>query len=306
MHGSINYQASRVWLKIDGIGKSKAEYRKEHPVKNIDNSRVTSPLVHSFEYKDEIFKTAKNLFNFAHQRGIKDMTKLDYLTVENWFENKMDDEVSRGTLQNYLSHIMKIQIGLNAIAEEDGNTYKGYTREELSYIHGVVNEMDRNKYINRAYKKPGYLISIMMDEREHLVATLQFRYGFRVSEAAYIKNSQLVGNTLTVSGKGGFIQSAELSDEHSQRLKRLMVDGIFKINKNRYRINLEKATVTFNVKYHGTHGLRYNFAQTKYNLELDIALEKGYPPLEARDIALGITSFALGHHRKEITYRYLG
>jgi hypothetical protein len=94
MHGSIKYQVSQVWLKLDGIGISKADYRKENPVKNVDNTRSTSPLIHSFKYKDETFNTAKSLFSFAHQRGIKDMTKITINIVENWFENKIDDEVS--------------------------------------------------------------------------------------------------------------------------------------------------------------------------------------------------------------------
>lgn len=305
MRGPIKYQVSRVWQKLDGIGLSKADHRKDTPVKNVDNTRSTSPLVHSFQYKDEIFKTAKNLFSFANQHGIKDMTKITIDIVENWFENKLDDEVSRGTLRNYLSHVVKIQNALESIAHDEDNQYQGYKKEELSGIHKMVKDMDRKKYINRAYHKPGLLVGMLRDEREHFAGIMQWRYGLRVTEATHIKLKHLSGNTLTVYGKGGFVQIVELTDEDMEELKRLCVEGLFKVNQNRYRKSLEDATILINEKYRGSHGLRYNFAQHYFHREFD-ELRQIYPLQAAHDMALERTSNALGHRRKEITYRYLG
>lgn len=305
MRGPIKYQVSQVWQKLDGIGISKAEYRKENPVKNVDDTRPTSPLVHSFQYKDEIFKTAKNLFTYAHRRGIKDMTKITIDIVENWFENKMDDDVSRGTLRNYLAHIVKIQIALQSISNEEGNDYIGYRKEELSDIHKKVKKMDRNKYINRAYHKPGLMVGMLRDAHENLCGILQWRYGLRVTEASHIKLKQLSGNTLTVYGKGGFVQIVELSDEDGDELRKLSIDELFKVNQNHYRKSLEEAAAMINEKYNGTHGLRYNFAQHYFHHQFD-ELRRIYPLKVAHDMALERTSNALGHRRKEITYRYLG
>lgn len=307
MRGPIKYQVSQVWSKLDGIGKSKAEHRKESPVKNVDNTRITSPLVHSFEYKDEIFKTAKNLFNYAHERGVKDMTKLDAFMVENWFENKIDKEVSRDVLRNYLSHIVKIQIALETIASEEGNEYIGFTKEDLSDIHMTVKNMEKNKYINRAYKQPGYIVGMLLDVKHNLAGNLQWKYGLRVTEATHIKSSQLDGTVLTVTGKGGYKQIKILSEEHAEDLRSLMVEGLFSVSQKAYRRALEESSITMNEKYRGTHGLRYNFSQNLFNVQFNHEhYVNKVPPLEAEKLALLYVSKELGHHRKEITNHYLG
>lgn len=307
MRGPINYQASQVWLKIDGLGKSKAECRKEHPVKNINNTGVTSPLVHSFGYKDEIFKTARNLFNFAHERGIKDMTKLNFLTVETWFQNKIDRDVSRDTLRNYLSHITKIQIALEAISNEEKNKYLGYTKAELNELHDEVKAMEKNGYINRSYRRAGLVVGMLRDLRHNMAGNLQWKYGLRITEAGLIKSSQLVDTTLTVTGKGGYKLIKELSDDDAKYLRELFVDGIFKISHKQYRNAIEDACIMLHEKYRGSHGLRYNFAQELFNKRFNhLHYIEGLPPLVAEENSLLEVSEAMGHHRKEITCRYLG
>lgn len=307
MHGSIKYQVSQVWQKLDGIGLSKAEHRKDTPVKNVDNTRSTSPLVHSYEYKDEIFKTARNLFNFAYERGIKDMTKLDALTVDTWFQNKIDKDVSRDTLRNYLSHIIKIQIALEAIANEEGNKYVGFTKDELSDLHLQIKEMERNSFFNRCYKKPGLMVGMLRDKKHNLVGILQWKYGLRITEASHIKSSQLDGTLLTVTGKGGYKLLKELSDQDAKNLSELMEDGLFKVSQKLYRLALEDVAIMLNEKYQGSHGLRYNFAQDLFITEFNYGhYTLGLPPLEAEARALKIVSEAMGHHRKDITYHYLG
>lgn len=307
MRGPINYQVSQVWQKLDGIGKSKVEYRKEQPVKNIDNTRPTSPLVHSFEYKDEIFKTARNLFNFAHERGIKDMTKLDAMTVKTWFQNKIDKDVSRDTLRNYLSHIIKIQIAIETISVEEGNKYQGFKKEELKELHNEVKIMKKNSYINRCYKKPGLIVGMLRDRKHNLAGIFQWGYGLRISEATHIKASQLEGTMLTITGKGGYKLIVELRDQDAEDLKELMEEGVFKVSQKQYRRALEDNCIMLNEKYSGSHGLRYNFAQKLFTVRFDHwHYDKGLPPLEAEKRALQEVSEAMGHHRKEITRHYLG
>ncbi|MCL4431466.1 MAG: hypothetical protein M1300_03995 [Epsilonproteobacteria bacterium] len=305
MHGSIKYQVSQVWSQLDGIGKSKAEHRKEQPVKNVDNTRNTSPLVHSYEYKDEIFKTARNLFGFAYKRSIKDMTKIPMDIVENWFDDKVEKNVSRNTLRNYLAHVVKIQIALEAIAKKEGHDYIGYTKEQLSNIHMTIKKMERTSGFDRAYKNPGLVIGILKDERMHFTGTLQWRYGLRITEASHIKASQLQGNTLTYYGKGGFVQTAELSDEHVDRLRQLMVDGLFQVNQNQYRKELEKNALRMHEKYTGSHGLRYNFLQNLQDKIFYRKIADGVRPLEAMRIARKAVSEAAGHHRISAANAYI-
>lgn len=305
MHGSIKFQVSRVWQKIDGIGISKAEYRKENPVQNVNNTNPTSPLVHSFKYKDDTFKIARRVFTFAHQRGIKDMTKITIDIIENWFEELIDKGVTRNTLRNYLSIIVKIQIALESIAKDEGHDYVGYTKEQLSDIHKNVKNMERTTGFDRAYRNPGHVIGIFKDERMHFAGTLQWRYGLRITEATHIKASQLQGNTLTYYGKGGFVQTAELSDEHLERLKELMIDGLFQVNQNQYRKGLENNALRMHEKYTGSHGLRYNFLQNLQNKIFYREMADGTKPLEAMRIARKAVSEAAGHHRISAANAYI-
>lgn len=304
MRGPIKYQASQVWSKLDGIGISKADYRKENPVKNVDNTRSTSPLVHSFKYKDETFNTCKNLFMFAHQRGVKDMTKITIDIVENWFEEKIDRELTRDTLRNYLSLVVKIQIALEAIADDEGNDYTGFTKEDLSHIHQTIKSMDRNNGYDRAYKNPGLMIGLFSDERMHFTGILQWKYGLRITEASHIKEKQLKDTTLTFSGKGGYPQIKELTEEHANTLRRLMVDGLFKVNQNKYRRGLEEHALALREKYSGSHGLRYNYLQNVTNVEFYKEVAKGTPPEKAMSIARKIASKEAGHHREDIIRVY--
>lgn len=304
MRGPINYQATQVWLKTDGLGISKAEYRKEHPVKNINNTGTTSPLVHSFKYKDELYNVTKNLFRFAHQRGIKDMTKIPITIVENWFEEKIDREVTRNTLRNYLSLITKAQRALELIAKEEGNAYIGYSKEDLTPIHQNIKSMERNQGYDRAYNNPGLLIGMFIDECMHFTGILQWKYGLRVTEASHIKAKQLKGTILTFSGKGGYLQTKELSEEHADTLKRLMVDGLFRINQNKYRMGLEEHSMVLHEKCSGSHGLRYNYLQNVTNREFYKEIEMGTPAEEAMSKARKIASKEAGHHREEIIRVY--
>jgi hypothetical protein len=116
---------------------------------------------------------------------------------------------------------------LEAITNEEGNKYVGYTKEELSQTHISVKNMDRNTWVNRAYNRPGLMVGMLREEHEHFAGILQWRYGLRITEATHIKIKQLAGNTLTVYGKGGFLQIVELSDEDVEELKRVSADGLY-------------------------------------------------------------------------------
>lgn len=305
MRGNLDYQIAQIWKKIDGIGTSKAVFRSASSHKNVNDTLPVSDKVHSFEYKDEVLRTARDIGRFAIKYGMKDLSKISYEIVDKWFLEKIDRDVSRDTLRNYLSHIVKIQIALEAIASDEQVAYIGYTKEELSSIHLTLKSLNKNGYINRAYSNPGAVVSNLV-ENEYYVGLLQYRYGLRVTEAAHIKFSQINQHTLTVQGKGGYFQNKELTPELSDAIIERMVEGVFKINQNSYRKNLEESARIEGETYHGTHGLRYNYAQNLYIKHYDKNVESAITYIEAHKIALKQTSEEIGHHRAEITMHYLG
>ena len=306
MRGSIKGQLNHIWKKIDGIGTSKREERNNSNLRDIEGNKSVSGLVHSFEYKDEIFKTGRQLAEFARENfGIKDFEKIDGKVVESFIENKISENLSKGTLDNYISHLSKIQIGLERIANENQKEYTAFTKEDLYSAKEVVKDLIPNQHINRAYDNPNALIS-NLDDKEFIAAKLQLNYGLRVTEATHIKENQLTDNILTFQGKGGYTLQKELSPELAEKLKNNMENGVFKVNQNHFRDSLKDACRIEGEKYSGAHGLRYNFAQNTFVERFEQNLKNGLNPYEAEKEALRFTSLKMGHHREEITKHYLG
>lgn len=74
-------------------------------------------------------------------------------------------------------------------------------------------------------------------------------------------------------------------------------NGSFSINRNSYEKALKSAFAENNIKYEGTHSLRYTFAQVEFVKRV----ESGIDVKEARRQV----SELLGHHRPDITLTYL-
>jgi len=307
MHGSIKGQLNYIWKQIDGIGQSKALHREQSDLKSVDGNRPVSDKVHSYEYKDEIFKTGRQLGEFAKEQfGIKDFEKISGRVIEAFIEQKIADGVSKGTLDNYISHLSKIQVGLEKIAYERGKEYQAFTKDDLAAAKDIVKDLAvKSEHINRAYENPRALIS-NLDGKEYIAARLQLEYGLRVTEATHIKESQLQGNTLTFQGKGGYEQVKELTPELANAIRENMQNGVFKVDQNAYREALKESARIEGENYTGTHGLRYNFAQETFVNRFESNLQSGMGIEEAEREALRYTSEELGHHREEITKHYLG
>ena len=306
MKGSIRGQLNYIWKQIDGIGVSKKEARSNSNLKSVDGNRQVSGLVHSFEYKDEIFKTGRQLGEFARENfGIRDFEKIDGRVVESFIEHKISESVSKGTLDNYISHLSKIQTGLEKIASENGKEYRAFTKEDLASVKEIVRDLTPNQHVNRAYNNPNALISNLAG-KEFVAAKLQLDYGLRITEATFIKENQLEGNTLTFQGKGGYILQKELSPELANQIRSYMENGVFKVDQNHFRESLKDACRIEGENYTGAHGLRYNFAQNTFIERFENNLSRGMSPDEAEREALKYTSEEMGHHREEITKHYLG
>ena len=307
MRGSINSQLGYIWKKIDGIGQSKKESRDSSNKKNITGNKPVSHLVHSYKYKDAIFKTGRQLGEFAKKNfGIKNFEKIDGKIVESFIEHKISENISKKTLDNYISHLSKIQFGLEKIAVENGRTYTAFKQEDLYSAKEIIKDLATpNQYINRAYNNPNALIS-NLSEKEFLVAKLQLDYGLRIAEASHIREEQLNGNTLTFQGKGGYFLEKKLDPELVEKLRENMENGVFKVNQNYFRDCLKDACEIEGEEYFGAHGLRYNFAQNTFLKAFEENLENGLNPYEAEREALKATSEEMGHHREEITKHYLG
>lgn len=305
MRGSMSSQVGFIISKLNGIGSSKSEFRSRNSLRSLDGSRSVSPKIHSFEYKNEVFRTGCELGNYARSEfSVKDFTKVDGKVLYSYIDKKIEQGVSRETLQNYCGHLTKIEHGLQQFAHDHKQEYVAFDRDDLRVVAETISNLEKSEVVNRAYENPGAIISNLA-EKEHIVGQLQLEYGLRVAEATHIKSSQLQGNRLTYQGKGGYERAVQLSSELVRDLRDNMKNGRFEVSQNEYRNGLKESARIEGESYNGSHGLRYNFAQENYTKELENGIKSGLKIEHANTNALLKTSKDLGHHREEITLRYL-
>lgn len=305
MKGSIENQVKQIWHHLDGIGQSKRDSRKDSNQQSQNNQPV-SKLVHSYKYKKEVLRIALEIGNFAKENfDITDFQQISNEVITSFFSNKVEEEVSYRSISNYVSATEKILVALTKIGPQIEEHKNLFTREILVEVRAnAKTTAPRTKKENRAYINPLQIVALL-PKKYFIVGSLQLHYGLRVIEALRIKPSQFDEEslTLTFKGKGGYVQKKVLNKKLFDSLKELVNDSVkkgeigFKGDYKHYIAALQEAVSNCAEKWNGTHGLRYNYAQDRYDFYLDSG--------ETTDEALRLTSEDLGHHRKEITGRYV-
>jgi integrase len=103
---------------------------------------------------------------------------------------------------------------------------------------------------------------------------------------------------ITIQSKGGKENVLKISPETYAKLEHhIRQNGEFKIDKDSYMADLQNASVNTNQQYNGSHGLRWSFAQERFQ-EIQ---QHGY----TYEQALTQISHELGHERADITEHYL-
>lgn len=161
----------------------------------------------------------------------------------------------------------------------------------------------------RNYTNPTALIAAMKTESGRLVAAIQHEGGLRITAAASITAEQLKGivkdpYTLELRGqiqyvcKGGAVLTTLVSQTtYSDLLSHVIAKGEFRLDHKSYRSELKTAAKTTGQNYNSSHGLRWNYAQERFQdlLTRGVSYEK----------ALGVTASEMGHHRISITEHYV-
>lgn len=161
----------------------------------------------------------------------------------------------------------------------------------------------------RAYEAPAAMVSAITAEKYQVVASIQYESGARLNEVWQIKKEDLRGiredphtgkqvGVIEVAGKGGKEREIAVSPETYEKAASLIEkNGNMNFDKNEYREALKEAALESNQNYHGSHGLRWNFAQDRMT-----ELEKTNMTYEER---LQTVAWEMGHERADITEHYL-
>ena len=313
MRGSVKWQVNEVFKVISKIGQSK-HYEKE--LVRESGAKTWHEIgkglgIYSYKTLDAYRDVAKQLLSYVKSEfGLKDIEKLTGEHVKSFLEYKIEQGISYRTFQQYAAAVEKLEVALNRYSEVNsrGNSYS--FEPYVKQVREIAKETLEKTNPTRAYENPKDLIRYLTEREHSLMARMQYEGGARLHEVSLIKHDQLKGmdtDTFTgkevgkieVQGKGGYVRDISVSANTYRQLENHIKENeIFRIDKDAYRTNLKSAAVKSGQDYTGSQGLRWNFAQERFN-ELQ---EKGNLTYEQ---ALKQVSEEMGHHRADITEHYL-
>ena len=321
MKGSVKWQINQIFYEsgINQIGQSKHQAKEALKTKLSGKSPVTWHVIGQnigiFSYKtaDNYREIWRQVASFAKENyKIRDVQKIDGQHIKEFIQSKIEKQVSLSMYQQYVAALYKFEMALNGYAQKHntGNTYdfKQQIQETNSsaYQTLIKNKNERN------YENPSTLIDHIKNDEHKLVAKIQYESGCRVSECTHLslKNLKGLGNDPVTGEQKGvlYIEKAKggkngfkyVSVETYQKLEeRLNAEssGKMSVNNGEYRNSLKKAAIKTDQQYTGSHGLRWNFAQERYEKILELTKN------EAETLAL--VSKELFHERLNITKHYL-
>ncbi|SNR73812.1 tyrosine-type recombinase/integrase [Desulfurobacterium atlanticum] len=269
-------------------------------------TKQDNPYCRSFKTAKEYVGVWYQLAEYVREEfGINKVTDIQAHHIESFIEQKAD--LSEKSLKNISSAIGKLE---NVIEQKLGIDVNFGSREDGSgrWLANTLAQDRADSPERGAYESPKELIDNLSSQSHQLVAQLQHEAGLRIHEVAGIRQDSLKFWTdlagvqhygIEVQGKGGYERTVEVSRELYEAVKEAVTsDGRIEFKYEDYLKDLKEASALTSQQYQGSHGLRYNFAQERY----DSLISEGIGHHEA----LKTVSEEMGHHREEITLHYLG
>lgn len=317
MRGNVNYQVQELYKEVNKIGESKHTAKEEARAEGNNTWHMVGKSIgiHSYGTADSYRQTWRQLGYFVKEEfKIHDLEKIKGEHVQAFLENRINTAsvTSYNTYKKEASALQKLEKALNsyAVRNNKNNNYSfslniHKTKENAKLVL-------ENTTVNRAYKDAKSLINNIQNEKLKLVAQTQLEGGFRISELNHIrpKNFSGIGKDPVTGEKKGIINIEQakggkagekfISVNTYDKLKNIVTASekqIFKFNENTYRNNLKESAFATGQKYHGSHGLRYNFAQNRF--------QQVQQNRQHFNKALQQVSSEMSHVRADITLHYL-
>ena len=228
----------------------------------------------------------------AEEYGVKSIYDIEPRMMAGFLDFAIGAGVGASTYDKYCSALEKVGWVINHNTGQDTDYHSTISDSRKSGMQEIA-QPDQTA---RAYSDPHAIIDQLPSEKMQIVAELQLSCGLRVSDACYIKDWD--GASFTAHSKNGqymqIVPPAELASRISEVIRQ---DGKFSVSPHAYDYQLEKACHASGQEWHGTHGLRHNYAIDR----MEEYTSKGM----SYEKALGKVSEDMGHHRAEITKVYL-
>ena len=271
-----------------GIGVSKHEIYKLYGGK--------TPYIHSYSTFNRYMGIAKDFVNWAKERGINRLDKVQYEHVKSYLLEKAERGLSKKTLKVNMTALRKFfgVVGRGDIAQQIEKDY--------------VDIYTKGQYNGRAlpFDKPMEVISRIKNPAHKVMAELQYLTGARLGDLKKMKIDEERKAVIIEKSKGGRTREISYADrlEKFERIKELHMDLQKHMEKEGWK-NLRQSypeSVRYAARkageiYTGTHAFRVNYAQERYK-EL---IERGEPELKA----LKKVTEELGHNRISMAKYYV-
>ena len=317
MRGSVNWQIQQVFALVNQIGQSKhAEKDGIRSELNTTGKAATwhnmgkNMGIYSYNTADAYRDVWRSVLDHTKTEfGIKDVERLSGEHLRAFLDSKIEQGVAHATFMQYAAACEKLETALNRYAEQMGTglnySFSGDIKNARLEAHKELVKFEGS----RAYASPGRLIEAIANDKHNLSAAMQHDGGARVHEISLVKANQLLGmrsdsvtgevkGFVTIQGKGGKENEVGLSHGTYERLEGYVkASGEFRIDKDAYRADLKDAAQKTGQEYTGTHGLRWSFAQERFQEVQQHGL--------TYEQALAQVSKEMGHERSDITEHYL-
>lgn len=309
MRGSPIYQATQLLNIMTAFGQSKHRAKESARAAGArDWHEVGQQLkIHSYNtanlYRSvwiETLRYGKEAF------VIKNLEKLSAAVVRGFLETKIADGLKYSSFKTYCSALEKLAVGLKQWAQKEGTTTEYNWTMEIQEARKEASEVLDRMVVTRAYQDPEGLVKMLTNPVYQTIAAAQYSTGVRISELDHVQPYQFLGEGQfqIIRGKGGKDRGSEFRDlQVYEKYQQLVIDnlnpnyGKFTFDRAAYRQAIKAAADKTGQPYTGSHGLRWNYAQERFQ-----EIQKSGGTWEQ---ALVQVANEMGHGRGDVTLHYL-
>lgn len=307
MRGSVYYQTAVLTKLIFFEGAKKSD--------RVNPNHEHFGCVSSFKTMESYRNVWNNFFNYLKEHfKLKNCELITDEHIKSYIEYKIEYYPSKQYLEKITSALGKLEIALNRYSKEKYQfpiIYDFKIRQEL-----LNNARDlklvANNYHNRVYDNPLLILENLSNPKHQLAATIQLEGGARSEGVTLIKKEQLKAikideitnknvGVIETKEKGGKIGDVFVSVKTYETLQNFFLQNdtsYFKISYQEYIDDIKSTCQKLNIPHHGSHGLRWTFAQNRVREYQN----HGY----TYEQALQGVSWEMKHYRASITEHYLG
>lgn len=281
---------------MNGQGQSKVESKNTSGLISQRSGHNKSDKVHSINTMKSFRNVTSQYTQFLKDKFGSIKGNLNTTTATRWLGDKLknDEEFKGSSANTYISQLGNLQIA----ADKLGNKCDIDLKEIAGNLRDSGYDLGKSA-TDRSFADANSLVSEMQNSQYAISASLQIEAGMRVDDAINSTKWQInQDNTITIHGsKNGLnYTTRELNQELVSRAIEAKEQG-YKASYTSYSTDLKEVANNQNQAWQGTHGLRYDYAQSRFS-ELQ---QQGCSYKES----LANVSLEMGHSRIEITLHYL-